>query len=243
VEHKSTDKNLLRAYNPFLFDIADSALLTLNSSFRGVLFFNRGNSKFGMDVSWQDSRNKMLLVNGVDTRELNKAEGKIRWNISRVFGVALNGNTGLKTSSSEYFSTRDYKIQFWETEPRFTIQPGKTFRIVLIYSYKEKVNLHDINREEAKSHNAGLELKYNMVSKGSLLAKVNYIDIDYNASENNSLAYEMLEGFRQGRNATWSLAFQRNLSENLQLNIVYDGRQSPGSKMVHVGSMQLRAYF
>ena len=51
-----------------------------------------------------------------------------------------------------------------------------------------------------------MEIKYNMVSKGSLLAKANYLDIGYNATENNSLAYEMLEGFKKGRNATWSLS-------------------------------------
>lgn len=243
VEHKSTDKDLLNAYNPFRFDVADSTLLTLNSSFRSVLFFNRGNAKFGMDVSWQDNRNKMLMVNGVDSRELQKAEGKIRWNITRVFGLILGGNKGIKSSNSEYFGSRDFSIDFWETEPRFTIQPGTTFRISLLYSYKEKINTKGSNHETAQSHNIGMEIKYNMVSKGSLLAKANYLDIGYNATENNSLAYEMLEGFKKGKNATWSLSFQRNLSENLQLNIIYDGRQSPGSKMVHVGSMQLRAYF
>ncbi len=71
----------------------------------------------------------------------------------------------------------------------------------------------------------------------------NYIEIHYTGLDNTPLAYEMLEGLKTGSNATWNLSYQRNISNNLQLNLVYDGRVSPGTKVIHVGSVQLRAYF
>jgi hypothetical protein len=53
----------------------------------------------------------------------------------------------------------------------------------------------------------------------------------------------MLEGLRPGKNGTWNVSYQQNLSDHLQLNLIYDGRKSTETPVVHVGSVQLRAYF
>jgi len=89
----------------------------------------------------------------------------------------------------------------------------------------------------------GLTINYKVVNKGNLQIGFNLINITYNANENTSLAYEMLEGFRTGYNASWNLAYQRNLSKYLQLNLMMYGSKSPDVKTVHIGSVQLRAYF
>jgi hypothetical protein len=243
VERKTSDENLLRAYNPFQSGVSDTNLLSLNSNMRASMFFNKSHPKFGMDVSYQDSRNKVLLVNGFDSRTQRFLSSHIRWNLSKKLMLNVDGNYGLKTSHSDYFSNRAYDLTYWDIQPKFQIQPINTFRIALLYKYAYKINTSGNPRETAEMHNAGLELKYNMIGKGSLVLRGNYIRILFNASENNPLAYDMLEGYKKGNNATWNLTYQRNLSENLQLNVMYDGRQSAGSKMVHVGSVQLRAYF
>jgi hypothetical protein len=152
-------------------------------------------------------------------------------------------NNGIKTSQSDYFTTRDFHILYWDVQPKFSFQPGNVFRLSVIYKYSQKENTKGSPSERMAMHNTGIELKYNILTKGSLMLKGNFIMIKYNATENNSLAFEMLEGFKKGNNITWSLSYQRNISEYLQLNLIYDGRQSPGNKMVHVGSVQLRAYF
>ena len=82
-----------------------------------------------------------------------------------------------------------------------------------------------------------------MLSKGSLLTKINFVNIKYNSTDQSSVAYEMLEGLKTGNNATWSLSYQKNLSGNLQLTLNYEGRKSKEISPVHVGSVQLRAYF
>ncbi|NTW34117.1 MAG: hypothetical protein HGB12_16115, partial [Bacteroidetes bacterium] len=97
--------------------------------------------------------------------------------------------------------------------------------------------------ERAFINKAGFETKYNVLSKGSLIFKFEYIKIAYNSPENSTIAYEMLEGLKKGDNSTWNLSYQRNISTNLQLDLSYNGRKSIGSKIIHVGSVQLRAYF
>ncbi len=243
VERKTSDERLLNAYNPFQSGISDTNLLSLNSNLRASLYFNKSHPKFGADISYQDSRNKVLLVNGFDSRTQQFLSSHLRWNINKKITINTDGTYGFKTSHSEYFVNRAYDIVYWDIQPKFQYMPVNTFRIVVMYKYAHKINAGGNPQETAKMHDAGLELKYNMIGKGSLVLKGNYILIDFNASENNPLAYDMLEGYKKGNNATWNLSYQRNISENLQLNIMYDGRKSAESKMVHVGSVQLRAYF
>jgi hypothetical protein len=243
IDHKNTDNNDFKAYNPFTTEINDTALISENSSFRNVFYFNRTSSKFGFDLTYKQARNKILLVNGVDTRSTQEKALNTKWNASRKFSLTLKYSFGEKTSVSEYFSSRDYNIRYNETTPAITFQPNVSFRFILNYTYTEKKNLSGILGEKSFMNKAGIETKYNVLSKGSLAMKLNFIDINYNSPENTSVAYEILEGLKNGQNVTWSLSYQRNISSNLQLSLIYDGRKSESTKAVHVGSVQLRAYF
>ena len=53
----------------------------------------------------------------------------------------------------------------------------------------------------------------------------------------------MLNGLRPGKNFTWELSYQRNLSNHLQVSITYTGRRSPDVPVVHLGGAQVRAFF
>ena len=112
---------------------------------------------------------------------------------------------------------------------------------VWIYSRKP----FDIFFREKKAiiENLGVEIKYNVLQKGSLNLKVNYIKIKFDGEDNNALAFEMLEALQVGENYTWGFTYQRNLSNNMQLNLTYDGRKSNSGKPIHVGGAQIRAYF
>lgn len=243
IDHKNTNNDMFRAYNPFTSGINDTVLISVMSSFRNVFYFNRSSSKFGFDLNYQDYMNKILLVNGFDSRT-NTIKGiNIKWNISRRFSLTNKFNYGEKISLSDYFKTRDYDIIYSEIEPEFSYQTGVSFRISLNYEYSDKKNQKGILGEKAFLNKAGMEIRYNVLSKGSLLFKVNYIDIKFNSNENSPVAYEMLEGLKKGNNATWNISYQRTLSNNLQLNLSYEGRKSQGIKTIHVGSVQLRAYF
>ena len=245
IEHKTTEKDIDKAYNPFSTSINNQNLVTLNSSFRNNLYFNRSHPKFGCDLIYQDNKNKILLTNGFDTRTITRQGARLRWNITRKIMFNALCNFGNKTSASEYFNSRDFDIDFQQAEPSFSYQPNTTFRLRLIYTYSKKENTlsSSVNNELMENHKFGTEIKYNVAKKGNLMLKVNYIEILYNSPENTSLAFEMLEGLKTGKNAIWSISYQRNLTNNLQLSLIYDGRKSPDVNAVHVGNVQLRAYF
>lgn len=243
IDHKNTGNDEFKAYNPFWNQISDTALISVTSSFRNAFYFNRSSSKFGCDVTYQDNRNKILLVNGFDSRTTILKTGNVKWNVSRKFTLTSKYSMGKKTNTSDYFSTRDYDILYTEAEPSVSFQPNVSFRVSLKYKYSDKKNKTGTIGEKAFLNNAGVDIKYNVLSKGSLLFKLTYIKIKYNSPENTPVAFEMLEGLKSGNNATWSVSYQRSLSGNLQLTLNYEGRKSESVKTIHVGSVQLRAYF
>jgi len=243
VDNKTLEKDLLKSLDPFRNVISDSILIATNSALRNTLSFNRNSNIFGMDFTYQENRNKILLTNGFETRVLRSYVNNLRWNLTRVLNLTINTDNGTKSNRSQFFSNRDYKILYYQLEPKFSIQPGISFRTTFIYEYSVKENkLGEIN-EKAEQHTAGIEIKYSSVKRGIITAKFNLIQIDYNAPENTPIAYEILEGLKKGRNYTWGLSVQRNLSNSIQLSLNYEGRKPEGTKMIHTGAVQARAFF
>ena len=121
-------------------------------------------------------------------------------------------------------------------------QPSLYFRIGGDFAYGEKEN-NEITKEKATKKDFGLESKISSLGKSTVTLNSNYIILKYNNETNTPLAFEMLESLQPGNNITWNINLQRNISGNMQLNLRYNGRQSPGTKTIHVGSIQLRAYF
>ncbi len=251
VDRKSTDDNLSRSYNPFLTQ-TQSTNVTLNSSFRNTLFINQLSPVFGLDLTYQDIKNVSLLTNGIDTRKNTYKEARLRWNMTQQFYWNINYKDGIKVYNSEYFATRNYSITYFEAEPKFNFQPSTAFRATVSFKYTDKKNTFVYNDvqdsifiggEKSTLNDYGVELKYNVLQKGSFNFKANYILINYIGKENTSLAFEMLEALQKGKNVTWGLTYQRNLSNNMQLSLTYDGRQSGHNRVIHTAGAQVRAYF
>jgi len=242
INRKTSYTDNLEALNPFVYAISDTSLVSVSSSFRNTLYFNKTNSVFGTTYSYQENASKILLSNGFDSRLHTFHDLRIRWNLSKFYNLRINGLLGRKRSSSDYTTGRDYFIEYMEVEPTFSYQPSSTFRIGLTGKYTEKLNESDLN-EKAVIRNIGVDLRINQSKKGSFAAQFNFIVIDYNASTNSSIAFEMLEGLRTGNNFTWGISYQRKIATNLQLNFTYNGRKSELNNAVHSGGMELRAFF
>lgn len=243
VERKTQSKNAFNAFFPTLNDVNDTELVSLNATVRNTISFNQLSSKWGLEYTWQEVNGKSLLTNGLDSRSNTFNEGKLRWNITKVLLIQTYYRDGYKRSSSEYFAAKNYRIHYYETEPKFSIQPGTTFRISFSYRYAQKQNTPDLGGEKATIQKFGTELKLSKLSKGSFLAEANFIGIKYNGVESSAIGYDMLEGLRTGKNFTWKMSWQRSLATNLQLTIGYEGRKTPGVNTIHTGSAQVRAIF
>lgn len=243
IDRKTNTVDLATAYNPFISDIADTSLLSLSGTIRNTIYFNRSHPKFGMDHTFQNLSSKTLLTNGFDSRARSFHTVNIRWNLTKTLLLRNEAELGNKRSESDFLTNRAFNIDYYELSPEFSYQPGTTFRLSLLGSYREKFNSDSLGGQQATIRDLGTEVRYNIQTKGSLLANFNFIVIDYDDDENTALAYEMLEALRTGNNITWNLSYQRNLSKNMQLNLNYSGRKSQEINAVHTGGIQVRAFF
>ena len=230
-------------YNPFKSNINDTSLLSSNFSFRQALFFNQTSPIYGFDYTYEDNRTKQLLTNGFESHRLQNNQLNTRWNITRAWGFFVTTIAGNKFNISQYFNSRNYQIQTIQTQPKISYQPSTAFRISLIYQYSNKQNVISGGGEKAILNDFGAEFKYNKLSKGSFTLKADYINIRFNGDQNTPVSFEMLNSLHAGQNITWSAGFQQNMSGNIQISITYEGRKTPGYKLVNIGGAQIRAFF
>ena len=243
VNRKTNREEGFERFNPFTNAILDSNIITLNSSLRNTVYFNRTHPTFGIEHTMQALESKSLLSNGTESRTQRFQKTDIRYNITQAFQWNVIGEEGVKSNTSEFFSSRNFNITYYSVEPKFTYQPGAAFNVSLAYSVTEKQNSPDLGNENAFIQKATLSGQRNKVGKSSITISASLIDIDYSANSGNALAFEMLEGLQNGRNGTWEVFFQKNLGEFLQLNLSYNGRISESAPVVHAGNVQLRAFF
>ena len=243
LDRKTKDESLLSSLNSFHQELNDSTLISANSSIRNTFYYNRRSPVYGFDFTWQENKNKAFLTNGFETRIQRSRVINMRWNINRTVLVSVNFENGDRINRSDFFSTRDYSIFSNSFEPKLSFQPGSSYRLIASYKYGDKKNTISELRERAISNKFQMEMKYTAVNSGNITAKASLININYNAADNSFLAYEMLEGFKNGKNITWGLSLERNLNNSVQMSLTYDGRKLPDSPIVHTGGVQFRAFF
>lgn len=243
INKKTSSSDFIKIVNSFdnFSGKEDSLIVSVNSTLRNNLSFNRTSSNWGADYIFQVNKNKMLLVNGYDSRYSINNGIKLRWNINNIFTIQEYLNTGNKIYESEYFSTKNYNIKHQHTESTIDIQTNMYFRISLIHKFNIKTNI--IGNEKSNTNDFGTEIKYNSPKRGNIVIGLNFIKINYNQISNNSVSYEMLEGLLPGNNLTWMIGVQQNLSESLQLSISYNARKPYDEKIIHNAGVQLRAIF
>lgn len=245
LDNKISDNKDNKNYNPFA-TVKDTFLLAANNNLRQSIFFNQSSAVFGADYTYTNNKSKQLLINSIEKKTLESHEIKWRINFLKAWAINSSNTISHKGNVSQFFPTRNYLINGFESEQKLIYQPNTVFRISGIYKYTDKKN--SIASEEGVYQQAylntfGMELKYNQTEKGSLTGSLNFIQIKYNDSENSSVAYEMLNGLSTGNNFTWELTYQRNLNNNIQISINYNGRKTTNANAVHLGGAQIRAFF
>lgn len=243
IRRKTSLFDNLRAYNPFVGNIGESSLISSSGNMKHTLFFNRTSSVFGMDYSYEDISSKTLLATGFDGRSNRSHEISWRWNIRKEWSVLGSYEQGVKTSFVDYTTGRNYRLGYGVVKPSLVYQPTTYLRFSLDARVSDKRNAAEYGGETAKIRDVGMTAKYNQAQKGSLQAQFNYIQIRYDGNENSPLGFELLEALKSGKNLVWNIGYQRTISKNLQMSIQYNGRHSEGSRTIHAGGMEVKAFF
>jgi hypothetical protein len=243
VDRKTNRENAEDRFNPFLVDISDSALYSMNASFRNVFFFNKTDPKFGMDYTVQQVRSKNLLSNGFESRSDAYQQLGFRWNFAGTFTFSSEQRLGAKEASSDFLSGRNFHINYFSVKPKISWQRSNTTRLVLNLEQTQKNNLAEFGGQSVVISKIGAELTASTINKNAVQAALNFYSIRFDGVGNNSIAFEMLEGLNAGLNFTWSVSVQSTVAKNLQLNLIYNGRKPEDVKTIHTGGVQLRAFF
>lgn len=241
LERKISEQDYEKIFNVLNAKVNDSILINYTGSIRNTFSFNKTSSKFGIDQTFQSNKSKLLLVNGFDTRELTNYGLRFRWNIISSISLSNEFLLGDKKYTSEFFPSKNYDLNIIEDNVKLTFQPNVKYRVSLLSKYIEKENVANVEKSEVIE--IGVESSYSILSKGILTAKASFLNINYKGDQNSSITYEMLEGYLPGKNYTWSVIGQYNLSNSLQLDISYSARANEDSEIIHNGTVQLRAFF
>lgn len=232
------------AFNPFQFDVADTSLLSIGSSIRNILYFNRTETKFRMELQQSDVRNKTLLNIGFDSRSRSDYSIIPSMKLSEIFRGQFSAIFGTSENFSEFFPDRDYALRFYEIKPQLIYMNKTLFRASLQYKYKESQNLIG-NTETAKSHDITIDAKYSNSAKSNTAIRVSFswVNLDFDGQNNTPVQFAMTDGLLNGQNFLWNVNIDRAISKNIQLNIGYEGRKTGEATVVHVGRAQIRAVF
>lgn len=235
----SNDFNLYA--NPFQPHASNENLITINSSFQNTFSYQKPKSKTNWDLIHLSANGKQLQMQGFEQRNFSQNGFRFLWRPGVSYQFSNRTDIGKKSLTNESFHDKDYQLTTEKNELNLKFQPTLSFQFGLNYIYHHKEN--NLATEKSITHNMGAEFQYSPTKKGQLMGSVNFLNVDYNSNSNTSVAYEMLEGFLPGKNTTWSLAYNQQVSKLFQINLSYNGRNSETGKTIHVGSVEIRAYF
>lgn len=231
-------------FNPFIFNVDDTALVAINANVRNSIFFNRTNTKYNFEYTIQDNRSKLNLSTGFDVRTLKEHLFRVRSNFVKDFTAIAKATFGYRGGRSGNFADRNYDIRFYTVEPELIYLYKAKFRISLQFVYGRGQNkLPGSAGEKTKNQQITLDSRYSIVTKSSISVRFTYAAVDYTGAVNSAIEFAMLQGLKAGNNYLWNIGLDRSLARNIQLNLSYEGRKTGEARMVHIGRAQIRAIF
>jgi hypothetical protein len=229
-------------FNPFGKRNNDTSLISLNSFLANTFYFNRTNVKWGLDITHRKSNTKALLTYGFESRKFRDLSVKGRWNLNKSISTSLTNRFIKNQLTTPKFANRNYLIDETSVEPSVSYIYGSKLRLSLIYNYDDKKNKGG-NGEQSKNNSLSTEVRYNVLSSGTLNGKFTFNNISFTGSPNTTVGYILLDGLLPGKNFLWNVQFTKRLAGNIEMSLEYDGRKPGSTRTIHSGRASLRALF
>jgi len=243
VNRKTRENAAISAWNPFQLEVADTALVALQSGIRNILFFNRADPGYDIQLGATSNTNKFVQTTGFESRQRKEQFLKGRVNLSDGWSSRLTLSRGQRTNDSEQFNNKDYDIRFWSLEPQLTFLPNRRFRTAFNYVFESQLNVLPAEGEAALRHELELEATFNQAGNTSLQSSFSLVRVNFEGRPNSPAGFAMLNGLQPGRNYLWQLTLDRQLANGLRLRIGYEGRKTGTNRIVNVGRAQVAATF
>ncbi len=239
------DKNVLRngqeiQWNPFAK--SDESLVSTNENFRNNFYFNRSKQRYSTTYSYIQNRTKNLLNSGSVEGNLKTHQFQFTHLVKKLWLFNFITKAENANSVSENYSEKNYQIDSYTLHPKVSYLFSTQASVDIFYEYKNKFNNLN-NQETLDQHRIGASFTYNSIKKFSMNGEISYYENNFTGNPFSPVAFQMLEGLQPGKNITWRLLVQRNLTKYLDLNVNYQGRTSETGNTIHTGTIQLRAFF
>ena len=240
VDRKITRNNDNFDLNPFSNNQSD--LLGLNSSFRNSLFYNRGKQNHSVTYTYLSSNTRNLLSVGLIESKNNSHQLQYLHLLQKSWLFNFSTKTLVSTTNSENYSSRNFKITGYQLAPKISYLFSKNTSWDIFYEYQKKENQIG-NLETLNQNRFGTSFTYSSKKQFTANGEISLYNNKYVGDELSAVGFQILEGLQPGRNTTWRLLIQKSITQYLDINVNYQGRNSETSKTIHTGNVQLRAYF
>lgn len=221
----------------FKSDKSDDLLSKENNQSHYV-HYNQFSQVFGMIYNYAKSANVQLLMDGFQERNSTTHTLTFRKNWKSFVNSILIFKAGKMNNISDLLTQQNYAYQLRSVEPEINTSLNKKTSLIANGRYLVKKAETMVYIGEVT-----LGLQYIHSSTGNHAVKLGVVNTSKPDITNNALKLELLEGYSPGVNYTWSVNSQQQVAENLQLNISYQARANKNSPTIHVGTVQVRAYF
>ncbi|WP_091475395.1 hypothetical protein [Flavobacterium swingsii] len=240
IERKIKRENDNFDLNPFSTN--NENLLGLNSSIRNSLFYNRG--KQNHSVTYTFITNKLKNLQSSGEQEAKNASHQLQYDhlLKKYWLFTLSGKISETSNNSENYASRNFEIKGNQLEPKISYLFSKNASLDIFYERQNKENKLGDN-ESLRQNKFGTSFSFSSEKKLTMNGEFSWFDNKFIGDEFSPVAFQMLEGLQPGKNMTWRLLLQKNLTEYLDININYLGRKSETTNTIHTGNIQLRAYF
>jgi len=226
--------------NPFGTNSDD--ILAQNTNISNNLFYNRGKQTHSITYTYLLAEAKNLLSVGSVSNKNSSHQLQYQHLISDIWLLNLNTKSVMTQTSSENYTARNFKIKTYAIFPKISYLFTKNTNLDAFYEFQNKKNRVG-EEEHLEQHRIGLSFSFSEKKEFTATGEFSLYQNNFTGNPLSPVAYQILEGLQAGQNLTWRLLVQKNLTQYLDLNLIYEGRKSETSKTIHTGNVQLRAFF
>ena len=241
IDNKNQGSNSIFSLDQF--SSQDTSLVSYSSLYNGILYFNRGNPKFDLQLGLRNNNNKIVQTLGFEQRGLRELFFRNRIAFSKNLDFISVFTLGNKSLNSEIFSNNDFDVEFRKVEPQFVYRIGNKMRLTANYIYEEKNNKEGTLGERAVINDFKMGMAYSQEKTSRLNTELTFAQVNYTGQTNSALELNMLDGLKDGRNILWVIDYSKRILKNIDISISYEGRKTGSTKVIHVGRAQVKSTF
>lgn len=217
-------------------------LLGLTLSFKNSLFYNRGKQKHSVTYTFVANNLKSLLVSDNIKTKNSSHQFLYTHLLNKSWLINLSTSIFSSEASSLNYSSRNFELEGKQFEGKVGYLFSKNASWDIFCEFQNKENTI-VDFEKLSQSKFGTSFNWATNRRFTMNGEIALVNNNFSGNPFSPVGFQMLEGLQVGKNGTWRVLLQKNLTQYLDVNINYQGRKSENTKVVHTGNIQLRAYF